>query len=225
MPSILQLSLDPVALPFSVALAVCCLYWLVKGLGIFDLDLFATQSAATAGASDTPPSSWARLTFAGSRFSTEGFVTLLLLCGWLCALYVAHRFPERSWAFGLVMVVPISCCAFVAARFAAIPLSRLLPPDSAFPAPVPEVVGCVCVVLSREVTPEFGEAEIQEGPVPQLIRVRSEGSHRLAKGDRARVIRKIPGRDVFFIEPLLGESPCEPTGTASCEADQPPKSA
>ena len=202
MPYIIQLSLDLTSLPFSAALAICGFYWLIKGLGIFDLDVSFEELAKKRESLQKASKFWATLSFSGSRLSTAGFLTLASTCAWVTAVCLAHRFPDRPPLFSLCMVAPICLCGFVLARFAAIPISRLFPPDSKFSEPPAEIIGTRCVILSREVSPEFGEAEIQQGPIPMLIRVRSASESRLRKGDAAVVVGQLPGREVFLVEPI-----------------------
>ena len=73
--------------------------------------------------------------------------------------------------------------------------------NSGIAAPI-RIVGKTCVITTSEVTPRFGQAQMEQEGAPITLNVRCRADVRLGKGDEAVITEHDTDTDTYFVYPF-----------------------
>jgi len=192
MNEIFQESIRLINFPFTVLLGLLALYWLGVIFGVLEVDLldFGLDLDADAEA----PGMFGRLFLFLGAVDTPIFVvfSVLGLCMWTFSMIANHYFnPNDSLMLGLLFLIPNLSLGLILTRHLVLPFHSLFRAMSHDEEAKVELIGKICVVISGEVTAEFGQAEIRISASPITINARVGANQpALKKGDEAVVVSK-----------------------------------
>lgn len=203
---VLSASIEPVTLPFTVALIVVVLYWLSVGVGILDLDQLEVGAGSGQGADPDLPVPAGGASQSLLQFMNGGEVPLtvvgsfLILGMWALSILGNHYInPSDSIWISLALLLPNFFLAAVVTRYATKPFRTFFRAlNRNFDEAIP-IVGSVCRVVTGEVTEVFGQAEVETKGAPITIQVRTKNRERLRRGDQALVVGEEQENGVFHV--------------------------
>ncbi len=172
---------------FTVLLAVCTLYWLIAVLGLVEIDLLDGDGE---GASEVLAGLLMKV--GGGEVPLTVVMSFVSLFGWLICYYLVHfllpfvapglwRYLAGAAVFALAWTMGTGITAVVVKplRF----LFRRPCQDSAH-----RLLGRTAIVRTSRVTENFGEAELHDGGVHLILKVRALPGRRFSWGDRVVLI-------------------------------------
>ncbi|MCH9694549.1 MAG: DUF1449 domain-containing protein [Gammaproteobacteria bacterium] len=206
---------------YTVLLVVCIFYWAGAVLGFVDLDVIDLDldSFDTSGGdvgSDSPHSTPDVLAGLMLRFGLVGVpvtisVSILALIGWLLCYYTVHFvFPFVPGSFlkfaaGIPVLVGT---LYVSAMITGVLIRPLRPLfQKATQETIKQVLGQTAVVRTSRVDNEFGEATLEDGGAGLILKVRTTGENRFAKGDKVVIYEKLSEQNIYRViseEEFLG---------------------
>ena len=206
---------------YTILLVVCVIYWAGAVLGFVDLDIIDLDldSLDTSGGdmgTDSPHSTPDVLAGLMLRFGLVGVpvtvsVSILVLIGWLLCYYAVHFvFPFVPGRFlEFVIGIPVFLATlYVSARITGVLIRPLRPLfEKATQETIKQVLGQTAVVRTSRVDNEFGEATLKDGGAGLILKVRTTGDDRFAKGDKVVIYEKLSEQNVYRIiseEEFLG---------------------
>lgn len=189
MSEVLRESIAPHNLPFTVALGIVLLYWLVTAIGLGFESMDGHDGGDVSGdASDgdgdgdahhtetgeaAHSSIWALKFLNSGQLPVTGVISLFVVFLWAAAISLNHYFnPSGTLLLTLGITAAACVISAVCTRFAGLPLKplmRRLRADSEAPQPV---IGVMGVVRTQELTTRHGQVEISRGGVPLLLNSR-----------------------------------------------------
>lgn len=226
MSEVFRESIAPHNLPFTVALGIVLVYWLITaiGLGFESMDGPDAGDAGDGGdASDgdgdgdahhtetgeaAHSSFWALKFLNSGQLPITGVISLFVVFLWAAAITLNHYFNAGG---GLLLTLGITAAACVISaictRFAGLPLKPLmkrLRADSEAPQPV---IGVMGVVRTQELTTRHGQVEISRGGVPLLLNARLSDAfpEPLPRGSHV-VIAEYDSKATLYIARPAGDS-------------------
>ena len=192
---------------FTIALAVCVIYWLGAVLGIVDLDIIDIDIDGVSDLNaDSPHSTPDALAGLMLRFGLTGvpfpiIVSLISLVGWMICYYAVHFiFALVPGGFLRYLIgLPILLVSIYLAVMITAQLIKPLRPffQKATQQHEKQVLGQTAVVRTSRVDNDFGEAVLEDGGAGLILKVRSAGDDRFAKGDRVVIFEKM-GDDTIY---------------------------
>ena len=198
---------------YTILLIVCVFYWAGAVLGLVDLDIIDLDldslNLDTADMNPDTPHSTPDV-FAGLmlKFGLVGVpvtisLSILVLFGWLLCYYIVH------FAFGFI---PGSILKFVAgipvffatlyfsARITSVLIKPLRPLfEKATQETIKQVLGQTAIVRTSRVDNDFGEAELDDGGAGLILKVRTTGSDRFARGDRVVIYEELSEQNIYRV--------------------------
>lgn len=222
-----QLCFQPVNLPFTVGLIGIFVYWLLfiigaVGLEALDLDVDLDMDAdldadidvdvdadieADAGdAIANGPAFW--ISFL--RFFNVGDVPMMILLSsfafstWAFSLLGNYYLnPTGTVWISLVCLLPNMVLSLLITKVVTTPVKHLFKHATAGGEAPMKIVGKTCLVTTGEVTPTFGQAQIQleDGP-PVTLNVRCSEDKSLVKGQEAVVIDHDEEKNTYRVIPF-----------------------
>jgi hypothetical protein len=203
MNDFLQTALTLPTLLYSIALAVCVLYWLLAATGLVDADgpegLFGGDAEGDGDASGVA-AMLAKLGLAGVPVMIV--LTVLALVGWLGTYFVQllmlqHLPPMlrvvAGLAIALLMLVPGAFATSLLLR----PLSRLLlrlrPPAE------PSILGRTAIVSTPSVAGDYGQATMDDGGAGLILQIRHSDPDRFKRGDRVVLIEYLQQQHAYRV--------------------------
>jgi len=188
---------------YSGLLFFVVLYWLIAGFGILDIDAldgdvdFETgeQAAGSAGLL--------------SKFKLEGIpltisISFTVLASWVLSfLAVYFLFPllPAGWiqiavGFWILLLAPILAINIIAPLLKPLrPLFESLPEKKAA-----DIVGQYAVVRSGTVTATTGEAMFQDGGAGLILKIRTDESNTIKRGDSVRLSRYDEVTGIYHVQ-------------------------
>ena len=224
-----QLCFQPVNLPFSVGLIGIFVYWTLFIIGAVglealdldvdldtdidvdaDVDIGADLDAdVDADVGDMPgngPAFW--ISFL--RFFNVGDVPMMILLSsfaftaWAFSLLSNYYFnPGGAAWLSLVFLIPNIVLSMLITKIVTTPVKHLFKHATAGGEAPMKIVGKTCIVTTGEVTPAFGQAQIQldDGP-PVTLNVRCSEDVSLVKGQEAVVIDHDEEKNTYQVIPF-----------------------
>jgi len=185
-------------LPMSVLLIVCCFYWLMVILGMFDLDIFDLDLDTEIDASSP-----IGIGFVGLRFLNIGNVPLMLwlsvfgLSGWLISMLLANEVTPVEWREIATAIGRNVGLALVATKIITQPLRGRFDPIE--PHRSQDLLGQQCVVTSTTASPEFGQARYVTEAAPLILTIRT-ASETLPRDTVVEIIDYLPERSTYIVK-------------------------
>lgn len=188
---------------FSVAVAVCALYWLLAATGLVEVDALDGWIGANADATDASGAAamLARLGLAGVPLMLV--LTVLGLVGWL-GTYFVHLLllaglPDgmrliAGAAVDLAVLVPGVFITSLLLRPVSRWLQKLRPDGDEAP-----VLGRTAIVSTLHVTHDYGTATVDDGGAGLVLQVRHDGPGEFARGDRVVLIEYLESQHAYRV--------------------------
>ena len=207
-----ELSLNPWVLPFTILLAVCCLYWLLALLGTIDMDsvdfAFDSDIDADVGNSGGLFTSFLKLVNATDVPFMLVF-SVVILCKWLINIAaILYWNPEgivwlglTTWVVGFI----VSCL------LAAVLTKPLVPVFKAFKAGEDNeepILGQPATVVTANLTEKFGQVRVlRQSGAAALVNCRlASGQVELKKGDDVTIITKDEKDGVYICKQISNKN-------------------
>ncbi len=215
MIQLIQESLLPVNLPFTLLLGAVAAYWIIGLIGLVDLEALdglgvGESEGLDAGAGEDSGSSALGSFFQGvmkivGASDAPLIFVISLFSVFLWGLNVAgnHYFnPGFDGGRATVILLPVVIGAFVLTRVLVVPLRPLMNMIRSSEKPA-EILGASGVVRSSRLDSEFGEVEVETSEKNLILRARISGeADALSKGDRILVVSKSEDDDTYLVRPL-----------------------
>ena len=230
-------SITVVNLPYTVLLVCVFGYWalyLIGALGsdvldVFDLgldadadvgvgvDLDADIDAGTAQPGGGGFASALRFFLVG-EVPVVLIISILVLAMWTASILTTHYLPITSGWIAAVLFVPNFVLGMVVTKLALQPFAPLLRGVFDQTGDKVKVLGRTCVVISRQATSDYGQAEVPMHGAPLTLNVRTPPGETLEQGTEAVVYEHDEESGVYFITTLemkkkpagsRGETPAE----------------
>ncbi|MFC5050980.1 hypothetical protein ACFPK9_10170 [Rubritalea spongiae] len=210
---ILELSLNPWVIPFTLMTVLCCIYWLLALLGTIDMDALDIDLDLDSDADfdgDVGNGGGGMFTsFLKFVNATDVplmiVVTFLSLGMWFSSLVGVYIFkPEGNWLLPLVIWLVgfvVSCLVIAVITKPLIPLFRAFKKGEDDEEPI---IGCESEVVTGRLTESFGQVRVfRKHGAPALINCRlAEGDESLKKGDRVVVISRDEEAGVYVVKQI-----------------------
>lgn len=126
-------------------------------------------------------------------------VSVLSLWMWLFSMIANHYFSAGSMLWTLTFVVPNVGLSMVVTRYLTWPLKKFFVALNREYDEHKPLVGRTCLVLTGEVSGDFGQARIDTKGAPLLIQARAAGSEILRKGETGLVVREDRDRNLYYV--------------------------
>lgn len=227
MLELIQESILPVNLPFTILLCAIGAYWIIGLLGLVDLEALDGVGGGVdadgvdgldGGGEDGGVGDDAS---DGDGHSGGGFLAAVMkIIGASDAplIFVISLFSVFLWALNLagnhyfnpgfasgratMLLIPVVLGAFVLTRLLVVPLRPVMNMIRTSEKEV-QILGASGVVRSSRLDREFGEVEVETTERNLILRARiSDGSEALQKGDRILVVSKEENADVYIVRSL-----------------------
>ena len=207
---LLELSLNPWVLPFTVLLGLCCIYWLLALLGTLDMDSIDFGiDADTDIDGDVGNSGGLFTTFLKMVNATDVPFMLILsvvaLCKWLIniAAILYWNSDQLVWLGLTTWVIGFLVSCF----FAAVLTKPLVPLFKAFRAGEDDeepILGQSATVVTSHLTEKFGQVRVlRKKGAAALVNSRLTSGHpKLKKGDQVRVISRDDNDGVYICKQI-----------------------
>lgn len=186
-------------LPFSVALCLVTLYWLLVIVGGIDMDGIDFEF-------DIDPDSTGSITdlgFLGLKWLNLGEVPLMVWltvvagASWLASMIFDRNLENPDSQQIIISIIRSLAIGVIAAKVVTNPLRgklRLKQPNT-----IEQMLGRTCRVITSSVTPEFGHGEcaVEDG-APLRLNIRTlEGA--IDKGTEVEIIDYSPETSVYYV--------------------------
>lgn len=192
---ILEISLNPWVLPFTVMVVLSCVYWLFALLGTIDMDAFDIDLDADGATGETGGIFASLLQFINATEVPLMFViSVMSVCKWLLNIAAILTFNSAGvWWIGLLTWIGAFIVSCVIAAIVTKPLVPLFKAFKAGEDDEEAIIGAEATVVTSRLTEEFGQVRVlrQKGSSAQVHCRLAEGEDPLKKGETLRVI----GRD------------------------------
>ncbi len=194
-------SISLINLPFSVLLLLIVFYWLSVIVGALDIELFDIDLSSDMDM-DHPGgfvNSFLNLLNIG-EVPVMVVISVMILTGW-CFSMLANYYLNSSMSLliGAGLLVPNFIVSLVAAGLVTRPLRALF---STFDHEDThqKILNRVGTVTTSQVTPTFGQLEIETRGAPIVVNVRTTEETILEKGDKAIIYDEDRDKGVYFVE-------------------------
>ncbi|CAD5107516.1 hypothetical protein [Zestomonas carbonaria] len=195
----LQTSLSFPVVLLSFLLCVAILYWLVAALGLVEVDVLDIE------ADSLQPEGLAGVLL---KLGLNGVpvtlvLTLLFFFAWLIC-YFAELLLLRFLPLGILRY-PLGVAVALASALVAVPLVGFLvrPLRPLFrkleASGSQSLLGQVALVRSGRVTPDFGEATLEDGGAGLILRIRAADALGLKRGDRVVLLEYLEAEHAYRV--------------------------
>ncbi len=213
MPELLQEAIGIHNLPVTVLLGIMLVYWLLVILGAADADLDAPDLDSEASHGSDNAGLWHsfhRLLHLG-EVPLMIVLSVLALFMWIFSVtanYIFNGAPgDRSATIALLYLVPNFFVSLLLTRIVLSPLSGLIRKMQTTETEGEEIIGREAVVISTEVTDQYGQIEISTKGAPLTVNARvAEGRPSIRKGLEVLVFEAGPDDAYYYIRPLQPNS-------------------
>jgi|GEM_PF-1212952 hypothetical protein len=193
---LLELSLNPWVLPFTVMVVLSCVYWLLALLGTIDMDMFDVDLDIDSDADGMVGGVFASLLqfINATEVPLMFVVSVMSVSKWLINIAALLTFNTAGvWWIGILTWIG---GFFVSCLIAAIVTRPLVPLFKAFKAGEDDeeaIIGAEAIVVTSKLTEEFGQVRVlrKKGASAQVHCRLADGETPLKKGDTLSII----GRD------------------------------
>lgn len=221
---VLKAALLPINMPFTVALVVILLYWMLVIVGALDfdtghdvhLDMDGHVGGDAHGGHDIDGSHDGGHEGTGSH-SITGFqaalhylhigdtptmvvISVMSLLAWVFAILLnVYLNPSNSLFLAAAYLVPNAVLTTISAHYVLKPVSKLMRKLNDDGDKAPPMIGLVGEVTTSEVTPKFGMALMQVKGAPLSVQIRSNKGELIKKGDQVLVIDEDRKNNTFEV--------------------------
>ena len=143
------------------------------------------------------------------RFFNVGDVPMMILLSaavgslWAVSILTSHYFnPEQSFGRAVLWFVPNLLVSLFMAKILTTPFRYVFGQANLGIAAPTKIVGKTCVITTSEVTPRFGQAEIEQEGAPITLNVRCTEDVKLSKGDEAIITEHDKETDTYSVYPF-----------------------
>ena len=191
---------------FTIVLGVSLLFWLIAILGLVDMDFLDVDAdVGDVGDADIGVEGLGGILM---KFGLNGVpltivISIMALIGWVIS-YVAVALinplvPGRVLEF--VVGIPIFLATiYFSAIITAVLIKPLRTLFKKMEAPsIKNVLGRIAVVRSSRVDNGFGEAIVEDGGAGLLLRVRTRGEEKFAKGDKVVLLEHDETTGIYYV--------------------------
>lgn len=197
----IKTSVSLLNLPFTIFLILVLLYWIVVIIGAADLELFEAEWMPDLEIDDGGGIMDSLLQLLGvGEIPAMIIISLLALSGWCFSMVANYLFnSSQSLLIGAGLLIPnLIVTFFITSVFVRLIHKIIGPP--AQDKEDQKIMYKVGVVTTSEITPSFGQVEIQTKGAPITINARTSGDSTLKKGDKALVFDEDKEKGIFFVE-------------------------
>ena len=194
--------------PYSMALTLIVLYWLLVVIGLLNVETFDFDVDADVDVGGDADFDGGELeTGTAGGFSMLGFLnmgevpimfyaTIVVLCMWVNSVKLNEWFnPEGNGWFALALAIPNFFASVFVAKLVLQPV-RIYRRKRQHKT---SLVGKVCVVTSLELNNKFGRCEVPTDSSPILVNARTAKNEVLLKGDPAVIVKHLPEEGFFIV--------------------------
>lgn len=216
---LLQESIAPVNLPYTLVLGLVMGYWLLYIVGVFGSDVleFAGLDFDADVDIDVDVDVDIDVGSAGQASSMVSFLqffhvgevpvvllfSILFLSMWVFSVLSNHFLnPGQSGLIALLFAGPIVLGGLAATKAIVMPFAPLLKKVFDQTGDSVQILDRTCTVVSLEATPQYGQAELLEKGTPILLNVRTKEGVTLEKGTEAVIYDFDKASDTYRIAPL-----------------------
>ncbi len=205
MYELLQECIRPVNLPYTVLFGLCLSYWVMYLLGVLgsdvldfmeidmdvdadvDMDVDAdVDMDVDAGHHGGALASMMKFLYAGDVPLTV-IITTLTMSMWVLSILMNFYLKNHNPLIALGLFVPVFVGSMVMTKVTLKPFVPYLARAFDETGDAVEIIGKLCMVISLEVTPQYGQAEVATQGSPITINVKTHEGETLKKGDEAVV--------------------------------------
>ncbi len=192
-------SVSLVNLPFTVLLLIVILYWLSVIIGVADIDLFDTDWEFDAEV-ESPGFAQSLLNFLNiGELPLMVILSVMILIAWCFSVLANHYVnPGRSGWIALGLLVPNLGLSWLLSGVITRPVGRLFSPKKT--NEMKDALYKIGVAATSEVTPTFGQVEIETDGAPVLVNARTAEGTVLVKGEKALIYDADREKGVYFVE-------------------------
>ncbi len=213
---LLSASFALINFPFTLMLLLVVLYWasvIVGALDIsaldFSLDVDSLEGGVEADAGGDAAAEAGGVLRGLLHYLYIGEVPLTIVLSilavslWAFAVLANHYLnPGQSLGLAALLFVPNLLISAQLARFVSAPLRKLFRAIDGEALASVRLVGRRCRVVTSQVTPEFGQADVDGGGAPIRLSVRTRGGEILPQGADAVILESDPETRVHIVTRL-----------------------
>jgi hypothetical protein len=200
---LLELSLNPWVLPFTVMVVLSCVYWLLALLGTIDMDMFDVDLDIDSDADGMVGGVFASLLqfINATEVPLMFVVSVMSVSKWLINIAALLTFNTAGvWWIGILTWIG---GFFVSCLIAAIVTRPLVPLFKAFKAGEDDeeaIIGAEAIVVTSKLTEEFGQVRVlrKKGASAQVHCRLADGETPLKKGDTLSIIGRDEGTQFYI---------------------------
>jgi hypothetical protein len=210
MGELLELSVSPANLPFTILLGLVLLYWTCVILGALDIELFDVDLDlggdlnADVGA-DAPAVGGGGMALL--QFFHVGTVPLSILLSffilslWIISVVANYYLGSGSLLVVLFLLVPNVIASLFFTKLFTLPIRALFRRLESECHELETVIGKICTVKSKRVGLR-GQAEVPTGGAPLLLNVRTSGGEVIERGTEAIIVDYDKAHHVYTVRKL-----------------------
>ncbi len=184
---------------YSGLLVIVLVYWLSMAMGLVDMDMLDVDTPDA----DAGVLGGLLLKLGLNHVPVTLVITFIALIGWVLSFFASfYLFPLLSAQFAklLVALLIMPASALAAAWATAFLIRPLRPLFQTMNREVRvDLIGQTATVRTGDVTPEFGEACIDDGGAGLIVRVRSFDGQGFKRGDKVVILEKIDGQSGYRV--------------------------
>lgn len=188
---------------FSFLLCLAILYWLIAALGILEVDMLDGDFAADGEGLELAGLAGLLLKLGLGGVPVTLVLTLLVFFAWFASYFIELlllRHLPLGWLrypFGLAVAALALLPAVPLTGMLCRPLRRLFRKVEAPCAR--SVLGQVARVRSGTVTPQFGEADLDDQGAGLILRIRADESAGFRRGDRVVLLQYLEAEHAYRV--------------------------
>ncbi len=194
-------SISLVNLPFTVLLVLIVLYWLSVIIGALDIELFDLDLSQDMDMDHSGGFVHSFLSLLNiGEVPVMVVISVMILVGWCFSMLSNYYLNSgMSLLIGAGLLVPNFIVSLVMAGLVTRPLRALfstLDQEDTHQ----KILNRVGKVTTSQVTPTFGQLEIETRGAPILVNVRTTEDTVLKKGDKAIIYDEDKDKGIYFVE-------------------------
>jgi hypothetical protein len=195
-----HVSISAINLPFTVLLILVVLYWTAVIIGAADIDLFDAEWMPDLDADD-PGFFGSVLHFLGiGEIPIMVVISLLIVFGWCFSLLSNFYINENaSYAVAALLLIPNLIGSIFLTAVIIRPISGVWRRMIREEKESQRIMFREAVVISGEVTPAFGQVQIETKGAPITLNARTRDDVILKKGDRAIIYDQDKEKGVYYV--------------------------
>jgi hypothetical protein len=196
-----------VNLPVTMMLLVVLVYWVMVIAGAIGLDAIDLDVDADADVDADFDVDGDGLFGNAIEFLYLGEVPVVIVGSffvvfmWIVTVLSNHYLNEQQSILVMAMwLLPNMLLSLLATRISVMPFSKMFRNYDKAEFTRDEMIGKIGIVKSSEVTPDFGQLEIQQAGPEHVLNVRTKHGTSLGKGDAAKIVSFNNTDDTFIVE-------------------------